>query len=381
MNEQQAFRAVRNAIRLENLSRDVAAKIIPQLVDIFKQVKAEVRDFPGPDEALARQIRYKQLELKLADLFRPLGTDFYARLRAELIDEVEYQVRWAQAFLDVADVSPQTETLAGLVDEPEFAPQFTRTQLIALADEAEVLGQTLDRLFGEEKYSAAQIKKIDRVVKQGFLLGETNEEIASNLTAQINRAKNETRAIARTAVMDMSHRAHNRFWDNNSDRIVLWEFDATLDFRVCEQCYPHDGKRKEDRSKLPSVPVHPNCRCAVLPITRTQLALERQERKEETMISTVQIGRPNKDIKGKVRTYKTKVRFEGKKVNKFAQDVVVPAGQRPTMAFFLQRANRETRIAVLGKKNAGRFTDFLTKFDTPERALQEVIRNPDRKRR
>ena len=101
-----------------------------------------------------------------------------------------------------------------------------------------------------------------------------------NLVVARNGMIRDTRAIARTAVMDMSQRAHNRMWDQNKDRIKLWEFDATLDFRVCPECYPFDGQRKANRDDLPSVPVHPNCRCRIVPITSTALALEKEDMKE-----------------------------------------------------------------------------------------------------
>ena len=52
MNEKQAFDAIRNAIRLENLGRDVAAKVTPDIIRILKEVATEIKQFPGPDEEL-----------------------------------------------------------------------------------------------------------------------------------------------------------------------------------------------------------------------------------------------------------------------------------------------------------------------------------------
>ena len=181
-----------------------------------------------------------------------------------------------------------------------------------------MLGKRLDQLFGKENYFTKGIgAQVDRTVKQGFLLGETNEQIARNLTQAFNGSVRNTRAIARTAVMDMSQRAHERFWDANSDRIKMWEFDATFDYRVCPLCYPNDGKRSKERGNLPTVPVHPNCRCRVIPLTATALALEKEDMKEGMQISTVQIGKPSHTAAGggKARKYKTKAKVDGKKVD------------------------------------------------------------------
>ena len=68
MNEQQAFAAVRNAIRLENLSRDVAAKVTPELAVILKQVREMIRTMPPGN--LEREIRYRQFQQQLAGMLR-----------------------------------------------------------------------------------------------------------------------------------------------------------------------------------------------------------------------------------------------------------------------------------------------------------------------
>ena len=401
MTEDQAFQAIKNAIRLENLGRKTAAKVTPEILRILQEVKREVMAFPGPSDAIARQIRYKQFELRLASIIRPLGDTFYQELIAALGPEVELQVRWAKDFLDTAEKAPASQAIAmagqdGIGVQPAlgtgpvgqtFVPQITRTQLYALADETEVLGKRLVDLFGwgsveKSPYTESTFKKIDQVVKRGFLLGETNEEIARNLVVAQNGMIRDSRAIARTAVMDMSQRAHNRFWDANNTRIALWEFDATFDYRVCPQCYPYDGKRRAKRSDLPSVPRHPNCRCRILPVTGTQLALEKEEMAEGMTMSTVQVGSDKGTGRGPVRRYKTKAKVNGKRMPKFAKDYEVPRGERPTMALFLRRANDETRRAVLGAENARRFSAYMKddKMDEVE-ALQQIIRNPSRRRR
>ena len=50
--------------------------------------------------------------------------------------------------------------------------------------------------------------------------------------------------------MNMSHGAHNAEWDSNESEIAMWEYDATMDYKVCELCYVHDGKRAETRAEL-----------------------------------------------------------------------------------------------------------------------------------
>lgn len=181
----------------------------------------------------------------------------------------------------------------------------------------------------------------------------------------------------------MSQRANNRFWDANSDRIKLWEYDATFDYRVCPLCYPYDGLRKKNRSDLPSIVRHPNCRCRVIPLTATALALEKEDLKDGMQMSTVQIGKPSHTAAGggKPRPYATPAKIDGKKVPKFAKEYTTPRGERPTMGFFLERANTETRQAVLGKDRAAFFQGLLESGKSPEDALIDAVKSKGRKRR
>ena len=415
MDEQQAFRAIRNAIRLETLGRDAAAKVTPQLVEVMKQVRELVKGLP--EETLLRDMQYRRMMQQLAPMFRGLNDSFFQTLSATLREEVIEQVKYAEKFLDLADdtptgittietVTPQVKSLSkgaagfGETWKPavtsalspgnfELGSGITRTQLMALTDETEVLGKRLAKLFEwslEEgsPYTAAQIKQIDRTVKQGFLTGATNEQIARDLVKATNAGVRNTRAIARTAVHDMSQRANNRFWDANSDRIKLWEYDATFDYRVCPLCYPYDGKRSKDRDSLPSVPRHPSCRCRLIPLTATALALEKQDMKDGMQVSTVQIGKPEHVAGGggKPRVYKTKAKVDGRKVQKFAKEYTTPRGERPTMAFFLEKANTETRQAVLGKDRAAFFQGLIENGKmSPEDALIKAVKSKGRRRR
>ena len=389
MDEQQAFRAIRNAIRLESIGRDAAAKVTPQLVEVMKQVRELVKGLP--EETLLRDMQYRRMMQQLAPMFRGLNDSFFQTLSATLREEVIEQVKYAEKFLDLADdtptgittietVTPQVKSLSkgaagfGETWKPavtsalspgnfELGSGITRTQLMALTDETEVLGKRLAKLFEwslEEgsPYTAAQIKQIDRTVKQGFLTGATNEQIARDLVKATNAGVRNTRAIARTAVHDMSQRANNRFWDANSSRIKLWEYDATFDYRVCPQCYPYDGIRKEKRSELPTVPRHPSCRCRLLPLTATALALEKEDKREGMTASIVEVNKKERDAQGRV--YKTKARVDGEKMFKSAREIKpAKAGQVPRMWDFIAQTTPDTRRAVLGDVRAAEF-EYIT---------------------
>jgi SPP1 gp7 family putative phage head morphogenesis protein len=378
MDESQAFAAIRNAIRLESLGRRTAAKVTPDLVAAFKEVRRAVELMPTG--TIEREMYYKRMLQQLVPLFRGANNTFYQSLSQSLREEVEEQVEWATKFLgeDVKPVGVATGATPSGQPFVSAGSGITRTQIYALVDETEVLGNRLGELFEWDldkgsPYVAAQIKKIDRVIKQGFLLGHTNEEIARNLLKASNGAIRDTRALARTGVMDMSQRAHERFWDANSDRIVLWEYDATFDYRVCPQCYPYEGKRAKKRKDLPTVPVHPNCRCRVLPVTATALALEKEELGEGMEMSIVEINENARDASGRI--YKTPGRLNGKNAVKSAREIQLKKGVRPTMGQFIAKTTPDTREAILGRVRAREF-EYITSSNrgAKRKSVEDALR-------
>ena len=58
-----------------------------------------------------------------------------------------------------------------------------------------------------------------------------------------------------------------RVWAAQDDDVfddLVFEWTAALDARVCPTCGPLDGRKEKERRDLPPVPIHPQCRCAVV---------------------------------------------------------------------------------------------------------------------
>ena len=368
--EEVAFAAIRNQIRLESLGRDVARKLTPQLREIFKEISRQIASLP--EEAILREIRYRQMQLGIASLLRQANEQAYQEIVAALSVEVQDQVEFAAKTIQPVGIATTPDAPIG---------QITPTQLTAVVQDTTVAGKRLGKLFGMDgsatsAYIQSNIKTIDRVVKTGFLTGQTNQQIAQAMSTATNVATSQTRAIARTAVMDMSQRAHDEFYAANREFIAVYRFDATFDYRVCPECAPLDGKESSKRSDIPTPPLHPNCRCRVLAITATQLELEKEDLQEPQEMSMTEIAKTREQASGRI--YKTPARVGGEKYVKFAREVTLPVGQRPTSGQFLARANPFTRESVLGKTRAAEF-QWLTVSQqgpklSPERALQDVVK-------
>ena len=86
MTEDQAFEAIKNAIRLENLSRETAAKVTKQLLEVFEEAKRMISRIDSGSPL--REQRLRQVLQQLAPLFRGPNDRLYLELTKALRDEV-----------------------------------------------------------------------------------------------------------------------------------------------------------------------------------------------------------------------------------------------------------------------------------------------------
>jgi SPP1 gp7 family putative phage head morphogenesis protein len=409
MNEAQSLRTVRNVLRLENLSADIAAPVQRELTRILQEVAAmvEAMDADPLNATLFRQARWRTYEAQLRAMLQPVNDEFYDLLVRELAAEIPRQVRDAElAMLDAgitpyqttAEVLPAgvsvgpTPSTVGPVFQEVGAPSLTRTQLYRVAADTEVLNRPLQRLFQSDTarppaplpasqakgsvFIESQIRQIDAVVKRGFLLGETNQEIAKNLlTDGAARSRREAATISRTAVMQMSADAHQGFWDANSSVIAGWEYDALMDYRTCPVCAPWDGRTAAERKDLPDVPRHPNCRCSVLPLTETELEL-RKDRGPQRRTTIELVPYDGTDSKPKEtstqRVYAKTASVDGKRYWRVARDIKQADHPLTHGEFLAKTTDINLEKALLSKKRAKAFREQVASGTSPDAALVRV---------
>jgi SPP1 gp7 family putative phage head morphogenesis protein len=360
MNEEQALKAIRNMLRLEDGAKGVVQQVTPSLRALYKKWIQKIKDLP-PD-AIARELAWKSLSNELLAEFQSLTGQFEAGLNTFLLSEAPEQTLWAASWIG------STATPA-----PAMAARAIQS--------AEVLGKTLDRVFGEDVVPKSMLRKVDRAVKTGFLNGDTNTKIAKALAQTYNGQKAQYTAMARTATMSMAQEAHNEFWDANDDVITGWVYDATFDYRVCMICAPSHGEVRKKRSELPEVPRHPNCRCAILPRTIVDDELEAEgDGADQGDRDVVQLYDKPPTPGPNLRVYKTPVYINGTKMYRAAKVLPVAQGKSLEMGDFLWRANERTRIEVLGVKREARFKKLIMGTPgsraplTPQEALLKVSR-------
>jgi len=430
VNNKQFLLATRNVVRLEDLASATAKKVLPALKQAMEDIARLIDDLPEGN--IMRSLRYKQIYEQMASIYLGPNELFKNELLFMLRNEVEEQTAFAKQFLDAADTATGvstvpsakppvsvTQTARGTTASLGSIPStlgpgnfgvgvgITRTQLVGVADDVQVLGVRLEELFKTgtktSKWIQSNINQIDRTVKTGFLTGQTNAEISRAIQDKLRASKAQADAVARTAVMDLSQRAQAKFYDDNRDRIAGYEYDAVFDYRVCEQCAPWSGAIRRKRDELPTTPRHPSCRCQRLPLTRTEWALRKDDpQKSSSFVDLVPGEKVKRDSKGKPmkgptgkymyentprpkaraneQFYSRPVFVDGKRYWRKRVDAPAAASRNEQMAEFLRRASDDTQEKVMGVDRAKRFRRYTGEKDrngnyryTSQEALVKVL--------
>ena len=281
-------------------------------------------------------------------------------------------------------------------------------------------GQASDAM-GVPRFAQFSFKSIDRHVRAGFLAGNTSEEIAQNLIADEIRGqmrlgqsvvalKSNARAIARTGLAHLSEQVHQAQWAAMDaaapGTIRQWRWDASNDSRTCPSCSALDRRTVSERSQLPGIPYHVQCRCQCLPLTATALELERTEGQgRSTGVVLTNEAPPPQGPKEPRAAYLDRLHREGWAQSKRAG----PSGERyhwrrvewqgggSTADFLGQVATGRglgvdpvTRALTLqeyfgtgpaGAKRAAVFTRLVQGGSDPQQALQDLMRGRGNQRR
>lgn len=137
---------------------------------------------------------------------------------------------------------------------------------------ADRIGLAFVRAFDDlEGITAEMDKQISRVLATGLATGQGPMAIAREITNRVDKIGiARARLLARTEVM----RAHSQatvasYREAAAEGVrVMAEFSTSGDDRVCEICEGLEGREYTLDQAEGLLPVHPNCRCVLLPVVR-----------------------------------------------------------------------------------------------------------------
>ena len=232
-------------------------------------------------------LRKMQLELlgylSSSDLTQQYGGE--ARIKQQLAEANAvinryYRQVGEQNQADMTEVSKITASETAQALATATGQQITagllppNSVLEAIANEAVVLGAPLKDWWAKQAIDTSL--KYQSAIRQGIVNGETLGQIISRVKQQFDVTDRNAETLVRTSFISVSNSAREATYQENADIIKSMEWVAALDLRTCPRCAERDNKQwtldhKPIDSSIPykALPLHPNCRCAYVAVTKT----------------------------------------------------------------------------------------------------------------
>lgn len=243
-----------------------------------------------PDAGISRQLT---LEALLAPFARELQ-DYSAQFRSILLLQLEE--------VDAQHARRAAEYARLAITARDYRPR-RGDDLLRTARSG---GLTLLELFtpdpvtGLSPYTRAHLRAIRAKILAGLMRGDTTIEIARTIVAERTRRgyiqpinsrgtiysalRNRDTALIANAIWEVSGQAERAVFqrkdyltrqypvtpDAPAFASAGWRWHAILDPKTCPICRPLDGLTSDRATGFPYIPpVHPRCRCRILPIPTT----------------------------------------------------------------------------------------------------------------
>jgi outer membrane biosynthesis protein TonB len=408
----QALAVVRDQFALKGLSDDALKLILPSYKDAISRIKFLLETMPPGNVERELYLR-TQLETiraqfaQVADRINQVLPEAQVRAFEEGLSNAQ---KYLQADGTKPAPTPGQEVLSGStvggktveVSSPNLtvgaqdgfiSPSITRQQLVAASRQTGFSvftpgGSTrgLNELLPE--WMNAQANQVERAMRTGFLLGQSNEEIMREVGPLGPGRKGwaMTEALVRTGMAEASQSAHDLFYEANEDLLPktksgyrFW-WDASNDTRLCEVCAPLDGIKFKERNSPPHAwPAHWNCRCKILPWTAS-MELREEEGRGKRKGSFLEATPVEYDKRGKRKpppagftgdgAYKQPMRIDGKLQWVRRKDMGLG---ETTAGHMLQNANEHSKRMVLGKHTEA-FNKLTGKGGRYEKDPQGAVR-------
>ena len=241
---------------------------------------AEVRDFLKLYPKLERQIRRAigDLNKDFSELTKRELREFIALIRDEqtalYVSAVENYLSDANKIAALS-LNQEVLNLQRTVDLSDTSLRvFTRKQTFSkvanrpMSANGKLLQSYIDDM------TKTEIKRINNTISQGWVQGETNQQITQRLIGTkarnykdgiLDTSRRNAETIVRTATQHVSNTARQELWEANTDVLNGYEYLATLDRKTSVKCRSLDGKKFEF-GKGPIPPIHPRCRSTTVPL-------------------------------------------------------------------------------------------------------------------
>lgn len=206
---------------------------------------------------LLQQDRYRSLLAQVEEEAARFGHMAAGEVRRSM-------VKAAQDGIDYAGQAAAAAIVRG--SRPQIDTSWSRLPKGTIGDMVGALseGSPLHDLFAQYGVDARQAAEAALI--EGVVLGENPRKVARRLRQAMAGQLSRARTVARTEMMRAWRESTRRNYQANSNIVAGWVWHSATDSRSCPACWAMHGTEFPLHERLDG---HPNCRCAMIPKTRT----------------------------------------------------------------------------------------------------------------
>ena len=168
---------------------------------------------------------------------------------------------------DRAELSPViAEPTVPLASRLTVSFSSVPTQQVAGLFSSPLGGATYGNSFAD--LAAGTLRALRATLAEGLLRGDGVPTVTRRVVSVLDVDRWKAERIVRTEYVRVANDAAMLVFDQNKRLLRGVQWHATLDKRTCPQCGALDGRVWTDINKARRSPLHPSCRCVVIPLIK-----------------------------------------------------------------------------------------------------------------
>jgi SPP1 gp7 family putative phage head morphogenesis protein len=248
-------------IRLEAGERDAVLAILQKMQAELIATLATQDDMTAWGKARIDQL-LREIDTIIAKYYSDIGAATHSALSGLTGAEVAHVSELMQASIGVGVSLP------------------TSTYMRTLAGNALIEGAPSAEWWAKQAGDVAF--RFAAELRTGLASGETNAQLISRIIGKsgepgvMDIARRNAAALVQTSVQTVANEARLETFQKNSDTIGALKYLSTLDDHVCPECAAHadlewtvDGDPIGHDVPFEDPPLHYNCRCVIVPVSKT----------------------------------------------------------------------------------------------------------------
>gem|GEM_PF-1642724 len=257
--------------RLQGVANDLAIKLAALTLRTDESVaKLLIKELPQRDADIKKElVRVKKLIVRVEKLRKPT----YDAAR-DLVFETSSSVLQKASEETVKECNRALAEQRRKAREERFCKTLTEKQQKAILDGQGIDGGTIAEWLGKwERFDLERIASVcQRASVESLSVDEISKAIRGSKESNfsdgiLTTTKVGATMMARTIINGVSNNARVETIKANDDIIDGVKFVGTLDGKTCPHCGAYDGQiwRGEEIASARRPPIHPNCRCTLVP--------------------------------------------------------------------------------------------------------------------